>query len=80
MKLPIPSQTSTVVSLKFWNKFWISNFILHIILDAISLSMLGLKLNHVRKRGPKSYGIHPVLLEYSDFSRNLLKHIEAETK
>ena len=32
---------------------WISNFIPHFIVDVIHLSMLGLKLNHVSKRGPR---------------------------
>ena len=35
---------------------WISNFVLHIRMGAITLSMLGLKLNHVSKRGPRYAG------------------------
>ena len=33
---------------------WMSNFIPHFIMDVYYLSMLGLKLNHVGKRGARS--------------------------
>ena len=49
VKLLIHSQTSTVQRLEFWNGYVISS------LSRASLSMLGLKLNHVSKGVPWTY-------------------------
>ena len=38
-----------------------------------------LKLTHASKRGPKSYGIDPVLPEYSDFSQEILNQTITQT-
>ena len=50
MKLFIHSQTSTVLPLKFGNGWAISSPTLYGLSD--NISMLGLKLNHISKRGP----------------------------
>ena len=73
MKLLIHSQISTVASLKFRNGFMISS---HTNNGCIYLSMLGIKLIHVNKRGPwgiSSHCIDLVCQEYSVFSSRMIE-------
>ena len=56
MKLLIHSQTSTVQPLKFWE--WISNFNPNFTGHVIHLSMLGLRVIRVSKRGPRNQTNH----------------------
>ena len=49
-EITYPFQNFNGCAVEFWE--WISNFIPHMIMNVITSSMLGFKLNHVSKGGP----------------------------